>query len=428
MRTNEQDWHAAAHFSIGGRLMRAGDFVNAKVQFAKAVELTPDSSAAHHNLGLAELRLAAYTPAVYYLREALRLARETREERQELAALYNLALAINRRTEQRSAEPARLGHVRQDAWYPEAQQLAIELARRTLDLPGQDAMRGSALLLAAGIIRRRSQELTDLAATGAVHTLEPPPTVEVVRAALGDDVSGPCDDAPTLVEQFVRTGDARRSLRARYNRTCYLAGLAHDTMEGGLRDTLCGTAIEELDLALADGSLVKLALTDPALAPLLAISGRARETVIRHGGSPEAVAADIGLAALDVVDEAEAELLAGAGIDPLSLVARAEKEGSGRLADELGVPPGRIAIWTAAAQLLVVLGLSAQHANLLIAAGFGSLERVRQASATRLLGAMADVNARQSIAVTLPELWVVRSWIWRAKESRGPFAGDDLPT
>lgn len=401
--------------------MRAGDFVHAKVHFAKAVERTPNSAAALHNLGLAEARLEAYTPAVYYLREALELARVDRDERQELAALYNLALALRSQGEERSKTPPRLGQVRKDAWPPEAQAHALELARRVLSLPEDDAMRASALLLTAGIIRRRNQQLTDAAAYAAIVEDEPP-EVEAVRRALGEGTSGPADDAPILLERFVSTGAARKDLRVRYNHACYLAGLGSDTSDALLREPLWTEAIEELDLALADGSLVALALVDPALATLLSLAPRAREVVGRHSGDVTPATAVAGLSLLDVVGPSGADRLAAAGItDALTLVQRTGDEAAaGELAERLDVPVAEIATWAAAGRLVVALGIAPEHANLLIAAGFGDLERIAHADPSFLLGAIAEVNARRSLVPTLPELWTVRLWIWRAERFRDP--------
>ena len=417
--------------------MRAGDFLNAKVNFARAVALTPRNSAAHHNLGLAELRLGAYTPAAHYLREALDLAEGAGEERQELAARYNLALALLGEKADAAAEPTSEGSVRADAWDAESHKLAVGLAERLLSrssllarlrgTPEHQAMRGCALLLAAGIIRRRNQKLTNVAARGALAALHSAPAtgdphdrvdVGVVRASLRKESNAPGAMDPVLLERLVLENGDRNHLRVRYNHACYLAGLADDTSIEDLLTRLRDGAIEELDLALADGSLVQIARSDPALAPLLAVSPRARDVVARHGG--EAVTASASLSSLDAIGEDGAEQLVRAGIaDPLSLVRRADGGLLGRLAEEVGAPLEQLRVWTAAARLVVVLGVSSEHANLLHAAGVATLERVADADATRLLGGIVDLNARQSIAAAVPELWTVRSWIWRARTSLG---------
>jgi hypothetical protein len=220
----------------------------------------------------------------------------------------------------------------------------------------------------------------------------------------------------------VSSGAARKELRVRYNHACYLAGLGSDTSDALLREPLWTEAIEELDLALADGSLVALALVDPALETLRLLAPRARDVIARHGGDVQPATAIAGLSSLDVVGESGAELLATAGItDALTLVQRTrDQEASRALAQELDAAVAQIATWTAAARLVVALGVSPEHTNLLVAAGFGDLERVAHADPSFLLGAIAEVNARRSVVPTLPELWMVRLWIWRAERFEDP--------
>lgn len=416
MRTRATDWEAAAHSSIGDRLMRTGDFANAKVHFAKAVERTPDSPSASHNLGLAELRLTAYTPAAYYLRQALALAQEQADERQKLAARYNLAIVLRILGEHRSSTPARLGIVHEKGWNPEAEAQAVELARKVLSFGEGSVMRGTALLLAAGIIRRRSQKVTDATAVAALVAAERP-EISVVIQALGVGRRPPTKDAAILLEQFVRSGVARKKLRVRYNRACYLAGLGADVSDGNLREPLWSEAIDELALALADVSLAQLAGSDPALSMMLSHSATAREVVERSGGDVPSATSLADLASLDAIGAEGAERLAAAGIsDPMALVLQAgDKPSAHALGQSMGVSGEEVIRWASAARLVVVLGVAPEHANLLIAAGYGRLSRVARAGPHAVLGAMAEVNARRSFVESLPELWTVHTWIWRAR-------------
>jgi hypothetical protein len=96
-----------------------------------------------------------------------------------------------------------------------------------------------------------------------------------------------------------------------------------------------------------------------------------------------------------------------------------ERTGTARLRKQLaeatGIPVEKITYWAHIADLMRIHGVAADYAELLAAAGAGTIRELRRRSAENTVARMAAVNARKRYVELLPSKSRVARWIKEAQ-------------
>jgi hypothetical protein len=123
------------------------------------------------------------------------------------------------------------------------------------------------------------------------------------------------------------------------------------------------------------------------------------------------------IAGLDGLDEQEAAKLRGAGIrTSRALLARAVTPKARRqLADSLGIDECTILRWARLADLMRVRGVAQEYAELLEAAGVGTVKDLRRRNAERLTAELTKVNNERKLVRLPPGKNRVCAWIAEAQ-------------
>lgn len=123
------------------------------------------------------------------------------------------------------------------------------------------------------------------------------------------------------------------------------------------------------------------------------------------------------IAGLDGLDEKEAERLRRAGIrTSRALLARAISPRARRqLAEASGIDECSILRWARLADLMRVRGVAQEYAELLEAAGVGTVKDLRRRNAGRLAEQLEAINQERKLVRLPPGENRVRAWIAQAQ-------------
>lgn len=94
----------------------------------------------------------------------------------------------------------------------------------------------------------------------------------------------------------------------------------------------------------------------------------------------------------------------------------ATRRGRTQLSKTTGLNPRDLQAWVHHADLLRVRGVGAEYAELLVAAGVGTLRDLRRRNPTALLAKIIGLNGSQRLVSRLPTEGMVEGWIEAAGE------------
>lgn len=119
---------------------------------------------------------------------------------------------------------------------------------------------------------------------------------------------------------------------------------------------------------------------------------------------------------LDCINPKFATKLRKAGVRTTEALLRraATRKGRARLASETGIESSRILEWVHKADMMRVKGIGAEYADLLHAAGVGTLRELGRRNPEGLMARLAQVNAEKRMVVRLPTKGMVARWVEEA--------------
>ena len=94
----------------------------------------------------------------------------------------------------------------------------------------------------------------------------------------------------------------------------------------------------------------------------------------------------------------------------------ATRTGRRRLAKETGLSESDMLSWVNRADLLRIIGVGSEYADLLEVAGVDTIRELRRRNPERLLEAMTQLNLRKRLVRRLPTEGMVAGWIGEAKD------------
>ena len=123
------------------------------------------------------------------------------------------------------------------------------------------------------------------------------------------------------------------------------------------------------------------------------------------------------------VDQKTATKLRKAGVKTARGLASAAATGRGRseLAKATGIPARDLQGWVQHADLLMVKGVGAEYAELLVAAGVDTVRDLRRRNPTALLAKIIGLNGTHRVVQRLPTESMVENWIESAKVVKPTF-------
>jgi hypothetical protein len=408
-----KDWQSYAYLQAGVHWRLQGDDQRTRQMFQRALSRDRENRGALLNLGILHTEAKRYEWALLTLKRARDAAEEVPD--------YKEGPIWYKATYQIAATYAYAGNLEESE--SEAKKL-VETALSTLSNT-KSSSSGS-----------RSQEKTDEAAqreeTGGAlggflkSSLQ---LTEILRAGIWIGLKR-VKDATAIVLEIEKASNL--TYRARYNLGCFYSRLSAVRKEEELKIDAYEKALENLQYAFeVEGSLTKWASNDPALKWLreddktkVRDDKTAKEAFAElsamYAPPAKAKAAEASLlASIAIIGETYAKQLKERGIateDDLVLkadTATAQKA----LADGLGINVNLVRRWALLADLMRIVGMDAQSANLLEAAGVGSLNALRSNDAEELARLLYQVNLARSVVAEPPSVEMVRRWIDEAKET-----------
>jgi|FLYL01.1.fsa_nt_gi predicted flap endonuclease-1-like 5' DNA nuclease len=116
---------------------------------------------------------------------------------------------------------------------------------------------------------------------------------------------------------------------------------------------------------------------------------------------------------LDSINPRSATKLRKAGIRTTEALLRraSTRKARAELADQTGIESSRILEWAHKADLMRVKGIGGEYADLLHAAGVGTLKELRRRNPDSLLARLDEVNQAKGLVSRLPTRGMVARWI-----------------
>jgi hypothetical protein len=120
---------------------------------------------------------------------------------------------------------------------------------------------------------------------------------------------------------------------------------------------------------------------------------------------------------IEGIDSETAALLKSAGIRSSAALLEAARTLRGRkaLACKTGLPEKQLLCWANLADCMRVRGVSREYADLLRAAGVGTVKELKHRNPANLASSMASANKARKLVRLLPSEKVVGRWIDHAK-------------
>jgi predicted flap endonuclease-1-like 5' DNA nuclease len=108
-------------------------------------------------------------------------------------------------------------------------------------------------------------------------------------------------------------------------------------------------------------------------------------------------------------------IAAGVNTDADMLERAGSAKGRAELAAQTGIGGTFILTWANHVDLMRIVGVGPQYAELLEASGVDTVKELAQRNAANLAAKLAEVNAKKNLAGTLPSESQVTNWIGQAK-------------
>jgi len=210
---------------------------------------------------------------------------------------------------------------------------------------------------------------------------------------------------------------AKLTYRSHYNLACYYTA-ADDKKK----------ALEHLKYALErGGEIVQWAQNDPSLKRLREDKECKFDELINEVSAPVTPSADLlPLAGLRLIGASYAKQLKEQGIvshDDLILKAK-DCEAREELAKNLCINDEFLQRWALLADMMRIVSIDTQYANLLEAAGVRSLNDLKARDSQKLTKLLHQVNSAQSLVKQLPPEEKVQQWVRDAQETTKPIVPD----
>jgi hypothetical protein len=402
-----KNWQSYAFLQSGVQWRLEGDDQKARHMFLRALRQDPNSRGALLNLGILHMEAKRYEWALRSLERA--------------------------RQEARKIPDFQIGPV----WYKSTYQIAAtytykgELTKAESEVGKLTDKIHDVLELQHLLRFQRTPDKTLKEFLGSMHQL-----AEILHAGIWIG-QGKIRDAKHKVCKLQDDGDL--SYRARYNLGCFYSRLSKtERKETPGRRKTYSKALENLQYAFEhDGTLTRWASKDPALKPLREddktkapddkTAKEAFEELCEMYAPPaKPKAADgLPLASVAIIGETYAKQLKERGIakeDDLLLKANTAAAQEA-LADQLGIDVKLVRRWALLTDLMRIVGIDTPHANLLDAAGVGSLKDLRDSNPEELARRLHQINRARSLVPEAPSVESVRQWISEAKDTTPKVSG-----
>ena len=120
---------------------------------------------------------------------------------------------------------------------------------------------------------------------------------------------------------------------------------------------------------------------------------------------------------IEGIGQAYADKLRAAGVASIDALLEkgATPDGRAALAEETGIDAVRVVRWVNHADLIRVVGVGPQYAELLEAAGVDSVPELAQRNVENLVTGLAETNEARSLVRRVPSADEVADWIEQAK-------------
>lgn len=205
--------------------------------------------------------------------------------------------------------------------------------------------------------------------------------------------------------------------RSHYNLACYYSETSNNKK-----------ALEHLEYALErGGNIVQWAKNDPSLKRLREDKKGDFDKLIKKYSAPITPSADLlPLAGLRLIGATYAKQLKEQGIVSYDDLIRKAKDCEARkaLAEKLCINDKFLQRWALLADMMRIVGIDTQYANLLEAAGVRSLDDLKVSDSHELTKLLHQVNSAQSLVKQLPPEETVQQWVRDAQETTKPIVSD----
>ncbi len=92
------------------------------------------------------------------------------------------------------------------------------------------------------------------------------------------------------------------------------------------------------------------------------------------------------------------------------------RTGRSAVSKRTGIPTSDLLSWAQQADLMRVVGIGSEYADLLSAAGVETIKTLRRRNAANLMAVLDQVNTKKHIVQRLPTLKMIQGWIDGASE------------
>ncbi len=92
------------------------------------------------------------------------------------------------------------------------------------------------------------------------------------------------------------------------------------------------------------------------------------------------------------------------------------RTGRSAVSKRTGIPTSDLLSWAQQADLMRVVGIGSEYADLLSAAGVETIKTLRRRNAANLMAVLDQVNTKKHIVQRLPTLEMIQGWIDGASE------------
>ena len=92
------------------------------------------------------------------------------------------------------------------------------------------------------------------------------------------------------------------------------------------------------------------------------------------------------------------------------------RTGRSSISKRTGIPTSDLLSWAQQADLMRVVGIGSEYADLLSAAGVETIKTLRRRNAANLMAVLDQVNTKKRIVQRLPTLEMIQGWIDGASE------------
>lgn len=91
------------------------------------------------------------------------------------------------------------------------------------------------------------------------------------------------------------------------------------------------------------------------------------------------------------------------------------RAGRAQVSERTGIPTADLLLWAHQADMMRLMGVGSEYAELLVAAGVDTMKILRRRNDENLMEAMTHVNTRRRLVQRLPTVEMLQSWIDEAE-------------